>query len=352
MNAHFLWLRIVLAGSVVLAHFAAISGDERHGPQLMSSTVAVQAFFVISGWIVPASAERSATTLGFWVRRFARLYPLYFVVVCAQGLCGLVFGEPAAHPARELLRYIAVNAVFANFLQPSLFGLFADAPVHAFNPSLWTLKIEVMFYLVAPLFVLCYRAQRTRALIALGVGSVALYYLARLRSEEFARQLPGQLRFFVAGFICWRLSTLQVGVHQDARRTRWMLVPLALLGVVLAHKLENLPWWGFLQPVAVAVFVYGLAHSLPEPRRMPDISYGLYILHAPLIQLGFLLGWWSTHAYKSGLALAFAMTAALAALSWYGLEQPAIALARRVSQRIDRRSPAPTQAAYPSEVQP
>jgi hypothetical protein len=222
VTAHFLWLRIGLALSVVFAHFAAISGNEGHAPHLLSSMFVVQAFFVISGWIVPASFDRSATTLGFFMRRFARLYPLYAAMVFAPALLGLALGPALDKPASELLRYLTVDLLFLNLL----------------------------------------------------------FYLALARSENLARQLSGQLRFFIAGLVCWRLSAARVGAS-----SRW-LAPAALVALVLARRIENVPWLGFAQPVLVAIFVYGAALSLPEPRRMPDSSYGLSILHAPLIQLG------------------------------------------------------------------
>ncbi len=331
-NAHpnFLSLRIFLALSVVFAHFAAISGDERSGYHLISSTIAVQAFFVISGWIVAQSFERSATLGGFWLRRFARLYPLYAAVIGVQALLGYAFGSPGPSPLAELGRYLGVNLVFANFLQPSLFGLFADAPVQAINPSLWTLKIEVLFYLTVPVLVLAVRGRGPRALAALYVVSALAFYLSALRSEQFGRQFPGQLRYFVAGMACWQLAA----ASRPMRRR--VLAPVALASLWLSLRLEHSYLWSGLHPLLVAAFVFGTAYCVRESRRMPDISYGLYILHAPLIQLGFLFGWLAADGVS--LALAILTTAVLSAATWYGLEKPAIQLAKRVSEVLDRRA--------------
>lgn len=337
VEPHFLWLRIFLATAVVFAHFAAIGGNETEGRRLISSTIAVQAFFVISGWIVAASCERSQTLLGFWLRRFARLYPLYAIVICVQAMLGLAFGDPGAGGLRELVRYLGANLAFANFLQPSLLGLFEHAPVSAINPSLWTLKIEAMFYAIVPLLVWFRRARGLRGLIGLYVVTAALFYVVDLRSHELGRNLPGQLRYFVAGMLCWQLSAARVFFD------RRMLAPLAALGLGLAISFEHSFELSFLHPIFVAAFIYGASHVLPEPRRMPDISYGIYILHAPLIQFGY----WKGFLSFDDLSLVYALlaTGLLATASWYGLESPAIQLAKGWSARVDRRSLARRQSA-------
>ena len=38
-------------------------------------------FFLVSGYIVPASLERKGSVRGFWVSRVFRLYPLYLVAL-------------------------------------------------------------------------------------------------------------------------------------------------------------------------------------------------------------------------------------------------------------------------------
>jgi peptidoglycan/LPS O-acetylase OafA/YrhL len=312
---HFLILRIALASVVLLVHFSVITGT-RPVPWLsgLSSTVAVQAFFVISGWLVSESCARSATCSRFWLRRSARLYPLYLCVVVTQAAVAYALARPSA-ASGELLRYLGANLAFLNFLQPSLFGLLSDAPVQAINPSLWTLKLEVMFYAITPLLVLFVRAQRALGTVALLLGALALYYLSLWHSPALARHFPGQLRFFAAGIVCWQVSA-RVPQHRG-----W----LALAGVAalaVAHVIVDMPWLGGVQPLLLGTFVFAAARVLPEPRHLPDVSYGIYLWHAPLIQLSLLLG------MKPDLGLTCMLTLLLATLSWYALEKPAIAWAK------------------------
>jgi peptidoglycan/LPS O-acetylase OafA/YrhL len=212
-----------------------------------------------------------------------------------------------------------------NFLQPSLFGLLADAPVKAFNPSLWTLKLEVIFYVLTPLLVTFVRSQRALGTAALFAGSLILYHLCHWHSEALARQFPGQFRFFAAGIVCWQLSE-----HLHVKARRWLALA-AVLAFFVANRTVDIPSLGALQPISVALFVYGAAYALPEPKRLPDVSYGIYVWHGPLIQFALLLG------LRVNLWIACAATLLVATLGWYGIERPAIHWARKLSGLVDKR---------------
>jgi peptidoglycan/LPS O-acetylase OafA/YrhL len=321
--AHFLILRILLAAAVLFSHFPLITATKRLFG-LMSPTLAVQAFFVISGWVVSSSFARSATLSGFWLRRLARLYPLYLFVIATQAALACAVARPSSGYAGELLRYLTVNAAFMNFLQPALFGLLADAPVKAFNPSLWTLKLELIFYVVTPLLVTFVRSQRALGTAALFVGSLVLYHLSYWHSEALARQFPGQFRFFAAGIVCWQLSE-----HFSIKSRHWLALS-AVLAFYVANRTVDTPSLATFQPISVAVFVYGAAYALPEPKRMPDVSYGIYVWHGPLLQFGLLLG------LRVSLGAACAATLLVATLCWYGIERPAIHWARKLSGQLDQ----------------
>ncbi|HET8938252.1 MAG TPA: acyltransferase [Polyangiales bacterium] len=322
--AHFLILRIVLASAVLFSHFPRITATPPT-LSLMSPTLAVQAFFVISGWVVSASFARSSTLGSFWLRRAARLYPLYACVIIVQAFAAWLIVQPSSDVTNELLSYLTVNFAFMNFLQPTLFGLLADAPVKAFNPSLWTLKLEVIFYVLTPLLVTIVRAQRAIGTAVLFVASIAMYYLSLWHSEALARQFPGQFRFFVAGIALWQLSE-----HIHAKPRLWHALT-AIGAFYIANRTVDVASLGVLQPVTVALFVYGAAYALPEPKQLPDVSYGIYVWHGPLIQFALILG------LMVNLWIACAATLVVAALCWYVVEKPAIQFARKLSVLVEKR---------------
>ena len=100
----------------------------------------------------------------------------------------------------------------------------------------------------------------------------------------------------------------------------------------IANRTVDIASLGLLQPVTVALFVYGAAYALPEPKQLPDVSYGIYVWHGPVIQFALLLG------LMLNLWIACAATLIMAALGWYVVEKPAIGFARKLTGLVEKRS--------------
>jgi len=320
-------LRFAFAFTVFLYHAHVLS--ER--PELavlsrwFSAEFAVQSFFVVSGYLVFMSYENSASVKDYFSKRVLRIYPAYFSVVGAAALGGALI---TTFPLEDYFsagwwRYVAANLAFLNFLAPELPGLFQSNAVHAVNGALWTLKIEVMFYVALPIIAfLCMRLGRWQTLTALYVLSIAyalgMEHLSRETGREvyvqLARQFPGQLSYFLAGAACYYF------LDTFSRYWRWGVpVALALLLVPLPHAVDIT-----LEPAALGVFVAYLAvgaRYLGNFGRYGDFSYGIYIVHFPVLQTLIALGLFEVNAY-AGLGVATVLVLAAALASWHLVEKP------------------------------
>ena len=140
---------------------------------------AVDMFFVVSGYLIFASFDKRPAIGDFYIRRVFRIYPLYMAVVL-QGWRWRRWRAALSWNMGELLRYLGLNLIMANFLAHDIGGLLSGLPNPGINPSLWTLKIEMGFYLMMPL--LWYLIQR------FGLAFLALLYAAStaLRSDNAA----------------------------------------------------------------------------------------------------------------------------------------------------------------------
>jgi peptidoglycan/LPS O-acetylase OafA/YrhL len=196
---------------------------------------------------------------------------------------------------------------------------------------LWTIKIEVMFYILVPVIVwLCRRLNRDLVLWTLFVLSI-LYRVAMADHNTFALQLPGQLSFFVIGAL--------IHYHIDffEAHGKWLTVGAALL--YLGHIATG---WFALRPAGVATLTLSaslLAPTIKGPTRWGDFSYGIYVLHWPIIQLFVAAGLYRNHPWAA-LAISVVTIAIAAVLSWFFVEKPSLALAH--SRRIKNRYPAVT----------
>lgn len=323
---NFTVLRLGLALAVVLGHFRLLNGVASPSFPFNYASFAVDGFFVVSGYLVTGSFDRDPHLLSFYVRRLFRIYPLYILVVAVQTL---ILGAiaPAGWAASEsaMLHYFAANAVFANFLHYDL-GDGALALLHTpgLNPSLWTLKIELGFYLIVPLIWACVRRFGGGALVAIFLVSAAYFVGMRsLGHAELAKELPGQLQFFVLGIAAYRY---RAGLVIGPRMASGAMVVLAVAVTALLGSQPML-----LFPILVGAQVMVTALWVPAFRLSLDISYGVYLLHAPLIQLALLFGWY--RGDWIGLAAVVSLTLLLAVLAERLVEAPCIALGQRLTQR-------------------
>ena len=121
-------LRFVFAFTVLLFHSSALSRESALDffARFLSARAAIQGFFVVSGYLVFMSLENSNSVADYLGKRVRRIYPAYFSVVAGFALIGvLVSTAPVAeYFSADLVRYLAANLVFLNFLEPNLPGVF------------------------------------------------------------------------------------------------------------------------------------------------------------------------------------------------------------------------------------
>lgn len=320
-------LRLVFASMVVFFHIAILSQVPEFSwmVQHISSLFAVQAFFIVSGYLVTMSYEKSRSLSEYWKKRILRIAPAYVFVVVGAALSlsffsVLSFGEYFS--SREFWRYIGFNLLLTNFSAPSLPGVFLGQYETAVNVSLWTIKIEVLFYACVPVIVWAIRKWGYKKIL----GAVFLFSLAwklgfylqgTVTENEFyfkmSKQLPGQLCFFAGGAWCYYKT------RDGFRPPLWM----AIAGVLLYYFLDG--WlFALLSPIAVTMVVGWAAISMPRIGNVGkhgDFSFGIYLYHAPIAQAFISLGFFSVAPVRAMIA-ALLCVALLAIFSWNYIERP------------------------------
>lgn len=318
-------LRLALASTVFLVHAYVLSGAQALGflERFLSTDFAVKGFFAVSGYLVFMSYERSASLQEYIEKRARRILPAYFVVIVAATLAGaaLTDRDLQRYLAEGALRYLAANLVFANFVAPTLPGVFEANPQQAVNGALWTLKIEVLFYLTLPLIAALFRSfGRVRLILALYALSVAYSLAFNLAFERtgtplyaiLARQFPGQLAFFMCGALMYYVSP-------PLKRAPYVAAfAIACAYVAVMGSAEPV-----LGPLAISYAVLYFALAFPylgNFGRFGDFSYGVYILHFPILQCLILAGLFADHPLR-GLAIASAAVLSAAVLLWHLVEK-------------------------------
>lgn len=321
-------LRFLFAVFVFFAHTYQLSRTPELSwlTQIFSASTAVQCFFVVSGFLIFMSFENSESLGQYFDKRVRRIYPAYFTVVTLCALLGVLLSAlpwQIYFTSSEFYQYLIANLFFLNFLQPDLPGVFDANHLSAVNGALWTLKIEVMFYLSVPVIVWFLRR------IGLWQGLLALYVLSAIYSYvigiiamergglfvELQRQLPGQLMYFIAGGALYYF-------FEQFKANASKLFLIAIIGLVIENAL-NL---GILHAFSLGVVVIYLAYALPylgNFGKYGDFSYGVYILHFPVLQTLIALGLFAVSPFV-GFVFAGIVTLSLAYLLWHWIEKPAL----------------------------
>lgn len=327
---NFTVLRLLLAVMVVFGHFKMLSGGASSRFPFNLADAGVDCFFVVSGYMITGSVERSRGVLAFYTRRVFRLVPMYGFVVLAQTvvIVSLLPDGPFS-AVQQAASYVVCNLLFANFLQPDIGGvLLGHLAVPSINPSLWTLKIEIGFYLVVPLIYVAVQRWGWRVLAVLFVGSAVFEIVAlHLGLDRYAKQLPGQLQFFALGMALY--------LYGDRIR----IGPLAAIAVSVAFLLAWTWLWPIpaaIRPLIVGAFVFCFALRLPPLPLRADLSYGVYLLHGPVIQTLLLFGLLRDRVWMLGVVLAVVLTLSL--ITERLIEQPGIRLGKRLARRLERRA--------------
>lgn len=316
-------LRLCFALMVVAYHIVAIPGwGEAILPKMaLLAEVGVQGFFVLSGYLVYASFERSSSLAQYAEKRFRRLYPAYAVVILVCAAAALVASPAAREDLLGVARYTGWNLIFANFMEPNLPGVFANNPMTEVNGALWTLKIEVMFYLVLPLLLwllrLCGRYDWIGCLLLYVGAEVWRAWFNHIGQFEIARQLPGQMSFFLTGMMLQaaNLSGVRLNIAGAA-------------GAVLFAASLVWPQVEFARAIGLGAlsvwFATGIVR-LPDAARFGDLSYGIYIVHAPIIQTCIALGLFAAGAWM-GVGIVITASVLGALFLWHLIEKPSLRL--------------------------
>jgi peptidoglycan/LPS O-acetylase OafA/YrhL len=301
--------------------------------------ISVSFFFLLSGYVLSFVYLHNGQAIDkseFFVARFARLYPLYLVVLVLN-MPRLLVAEVQRHGMRigltKTAEIFAANVVMVQ-------GWYTSRLLRVNVPT-WSLCGEVFFYLCFPLLgVLLWKLRGARLwmiALALYVGGQALAWGMRPHlSFEMALSLPPlHLSTFALGILLGRWQTL------DDRKGKtpvqvWhvnIVLALSLGGALLSVML--VPFFGIPAPYnngllapIFAGFIWALT-VIPTPLSrwlcgrwlvaLGNSSYALYLIHMPILTL-FQHFQWVTHMFY----LAYlALCVGLSLLSFHYFETPA-----------------------------
>jgi peptidoglycan/LPS O-acetylase OafA/YrhL len=337
------FLRFILAALVVyshsfmllLGHHAAIQSETfrrlTHGWS-NGGSLAVDGFFVISGFLLVHSWLRSPSAWVFLQKRVARVYPAFIV---ASLVCLLVVGPLSCTPPWHVWQVVSVPAYLFDTLNlqvDNVAGAFPHNPFHEVNTSTWSMIFEFWFYLGA--MVLGFMGLYRRPRLVLGIFGVCLL-LYGLQQElrlpfldkgdfrghtpvPFSGHWPKLGCFFFAG-ACGYLYRQRIPVRASVIA---LMAALLAVSCLLGRELWlTVPLCGTFLLLS---FAFSSRIRLYRFARRGDLSYGVYLYAFPIQQL--LVRYWKAHFNPYTLfSTTLPLACACAWASWHWVEKPWLA---------------------------
>lgn len=282
-------LRALAVIFVVLFHLE-VAGIE-------SGFLGVDVFFVVSGFLM-AILYKSGETKKFFERRAKRLIPAYFTTVVITLIASIFIVLPSE------LGQVATQSIYSIFFANN-FGFWMQNSYFSkidFNPllHLWSLGVEIQFYLIVPLLVWFFRKSKIFLPLILISSFLSCIFIVGISPKTSFFMMPLRIWEFLIGFVIAYYLTDKGNIKTP--KYHW----LGLIGLILLcaipfinvdgqslNRLEAHPsFYALLVCFSTSlILACGLPKFLQESHlgnflaKIGDYSYSIYLVHFPIIVL-------------------------------------------------------------------
>ncbi len=329
-------LRFMAAFVVLVTHsFSLVSGNILDEPLrttlgMSLGDIAVDLFFVTSGFLITSSYLNRGNLIAFVWARVLRIYP---GLIVAMIFCVFVVGIWATNLSiseylldSQTYKYFFKNIFLFFGVEHHLPGVFEALPyAKAVNGSLWTLPYEVRMYAILAFIltvITVLRKKRTwitfqNVLLFVGIFSLVVLFVDHFYPlRETSNFLPKFIRLFSAFFVgamfyVWR---------DHIRLTyKWFFIFVGLLLISTVDK--DIYFIAYYLTLAYLIFFLAYVPNgfIRKFNAFGDYSYGMYIYAFPVQQS--LIYMYPNISVLSMITVSFIITLILSIFSWYLVEK-------------------------------
>ena len=331
-------LRILMALLVVVEHSMIVSlRDITAGAYVFFdyglSYLAVNLFFITSGFLVTKSMTYRGDIAEYGSARVLRIYPaliihVAFVLLIIGPLATtLPLWDYLSHPDVWKQPFLVLSFINSDMVLPSAFlsnhEQLAAAP-------LWTLRYELLAYLMTALIFSLGLMRKKWMILAQFILPSLVWLVAK--ETGLYEQIPGTAQNALRFGIAYGLGATIFAYRERLNFHVFGFICMSLLAVLCSR----------INAMEIAVnlmLAYGLmlvafvkAPRFERLQKLSDVSYGIYIYHWGLLQLAFY--WWPELSPAALFILIAPLSYAVAYLSWHIVEKPALRAKKHFAERL------------------
>jgi peptidoglycan/LPS O-acetylase OafA/YrhL len=339
-------IRLFLALAVVYSHsysfyFGNESAEVFHvvtNGMRTAGGLAVQCFFIISGFLILHSYVRSRSLGDYLLKRVRRIHPGFIVAVIFSGLVIVpVFSDLGA--SLITARYIGsllLNAVILRFHTPSDVTFMANPYPGAVNGSLWSIPFEFWCYLGLAGLGIVGAVKLRWTVVVLLIAVVGTRVFLDLTGRKPGGGLVGQIigwpYLWFAVLPCFLLGMIVYLYRDSIPRSRWLFLAACVVPLGVAWGTGREWCMTAVSPICMSYCVFYVAFGahvrLHSFGRYGDFSYGTYLYAFPLQQATMaLLG--TRISFPVYLVLCVIVSLLAGITSWYLVERRFLPTSRR-----------------------
>jgi peptidoglycan/LPS O-acetylase OafA/YrhL len=261
-------------------------------------------FFALSGCTLFLSNANKLKDLpnisGFYIRRFFRIWPAYFVSLLIYAAFAPVFRHIFGPIIGNWFgKQFYTEYSFLDFMNYVLLIFNVTGPELVFNNSYWTLPIEFQYYLLFPLLVLSFRRLSIFGpiLISLILWSIPSFISLTMKPELF------DMAFIFCGGALIGYMLPKISIRLENKYGIGLFMLLMAFAVVIRHSYAdpllvsgNKEKWAWEGAYALLVVFSLLVSKISLPPRVEsflntygEISYSTYLLHGLFLSIAALI---------------------------------------------------------------
>lgn len=299
-------------------------------------------FFVMSGFLLSASFERNGSLVPYFRNRLSRIYPGLWACLLVTIIVFSFVGADFVHASA--LPWFFAQAVGLIYT-PAFLDQFGYG---SYNGSLWTIVVELQFYLILPVIYFLYKQfspkKTSDKFFYLFFGLSFLLALAlKLYPPTFFGGIGKLIRYsflphiyiFMSGILLQRLKVWQWNIVRG-KALWWMGAFLLFVYTIPVSAISSM-----IAMIVLAFCTVSLGYSAPGIAKKllkdRDISYGVYMYHGMLLSILVEINVIGSVWYLVGVAV---ITFVLAWLSYVIIEAPAMKKAKSFNKKYEEKAKA------------